>query len=115
MGTIIELPWPPSINHYWRHTKNGHYISSEGQSYRKIVYFACHRLQGLISKESRLRMSIEAYPPDKRRRDLDNILKALLDSLEHAGVYDDDSQIDFISILRKPELDNKIILAIQVI
>ena len=40
--------------------------------------------------------------PDKRRRDLDNLLKATLDSLTHAGVWSDDSQIDALSIRRFP-------------
>ena len=30
---------------------------------------------------------------DRRRRDIDNIAKALLDALQHGGVYIDDSQI----------------------
>ena len=45
-------------------------------------------------------MTILAKPPDRRRRDLDNILKALLDSIVHAGVIEDDSQIDEIQITR---------------
>ena len=34
------------------------------------------------------------------KRDLDNILKSLLDSLDHAGVFDDDEQIDELHVLR---------------
>jgi crossover junction endodeoxyribonuclease RusA len=43
-------------------------------------------------------MSVHA--PDRRRRDLDNVLKSTLDSLTHAGVWDDDSQIDQLSVER---------------
>ncbi|PZY00454.1 hypothetical protein DIV31_27385 [Escherichia coli] len=39
-------------------------------------------------------------PPDKRRRDLDNILKAPLDVLTHAGLLIDDEQFDEINIVR---------------
>jgi len=41
----------------------------------------------------RLRVEIEVYPPDRRRRDIDNVQKALLDALEHGGAYRDDSQL----------------------
>lgn len=38
--------------------------------------------------------------PDNRRRDAVNLLKAPLDALAHAGVYEDDSQIVELSIRR---------------
>ncbi|EEZ1412598.1 RusA family crossover junction endodeoxyribonuclease, partial [Escherichia coli] len=37
---------------------------------------------------------------DKRRRDLDNFLKAPLDALTHAGMLMDDEQFDEINIVR---------------
>ncbi|AKC12291.1 TPA: RusA family crossover junction endodeoxyribonuclease [Escherichia coli] len=44
------------------------------------------------------------YPPTVntywRRRDLDNILKAPLDALTHAGLLIDDEQFDEINIVR---------------
>ena len=43
---------------------------------------------------------MDAYPPDRRRRDLDNLLKCTQDSLAHAGVYEDDSQIDVLVVVR---------------
>ena len=46
---------------------------------------------------------MDAFPPDRRRRDLDNLQKPLLDALQHAGVYEDDSQIDLL-VSRRREL-----------
>lgn len=45
---------------------------------------------------------IAAYPPDRCKRDLDNIQKALFDALgkKAANIYNDDSQIDFFSVKR---------------
>ncbi len=48
----------------------------------------------------RVSVSITVHPPDRRRRDLDNLLKGPLDALEHAGVYLDDGQIDRLEIER---------------
>jgi crossover junction endodeoxyribonuclease RusA len=45
-------------------------------------------------------IAILAAPPDKRKRDLDNVLKALLDSLTHCGVWTDDSQVAELVIRR---------------
>lgn len=44
------------------------------------------------------------YPPDNRKRDLDNALKVLLDSFERAGVYENDSQIKEIHATMMPAL-----------
>ncbi len=48
---------------------------------------------GLPKLKGRLTLTATFHPPDNRRRDLDNLMKLLQDSLQHAGLYDDDSQI----------------------
>ena len=90
----ITLPWPPSINHYWKRSKNGMmHISAEGIAFREAVHWQVLKQCPLKSLEGDLSVDIEAFMPDRRRRDLDNILKALLDAITHAGVWLDDSQI----------------------
>jgi crossover junction endodeoxyribonuclease RusA len=102
---IIQLPWPPSVNHYWRMFKHRMIISKAGREYRKEVRSTYGVLSGQAFKEhDRLDVVIEAYPPDRRRRDLDNVLKAILDGMGYQGacIYPDDSQIDRLTIIRKP-------------
>jgi crossover junction endodeoxyribonuclease RusA len=61
-----------------------------------------------------LALFIDAYPPDRRRRDLDNIQKAILDSLEKAGAYNDDSQIDLLIVSRQRSIPGgAIIITLQ--
>jgi crossover junction endodeoxyribonuclease RusA len=98
----IELPWSPTVNTYWRTARGRTYISAKGKAYREEVIARVQALDLPKPLEGRLTVHIWAYPPDKRRRDLDNLLKALLDALEHAGMYLDDNQIDDLRIERRP-------------
>lgn len=79
-------------------------ISNEGRAYRKTVAILCANLEP-FSPDTRLRVSIKAHPPDRRRRDLDNLLKATLDALEgHA--FADDSQVDDLRVVRHHRTDD---------
>lgn len=97
----FELPYPPSVNHYWRRVGNATLISRGGRRFRKEVCAKLARMQGK-RMDGRLAVRILVCPPDARRRDLDNIQKALLDALEHGGVYSDDGQIDCLFVERGP-------------
>ncbi len=96
---VLTLPYPPSVNHYWRRVGARTLISREGRRYRTDVC-ALLAAGGGAPLRGRLALRIEVCPPDRRRRDLDNVQKAVFDSLQHAGVYEDDSQIDRIEIDR---------------
>ncbi len=94
---ILCLPWPPSVNRYWRSVGGKVLISREGREYRKAVVRKVSQLKPLTGP---LKVTLLARPPDRRRRDMDNLMKATLDSLAHANVYEDDSQIDDLRIKR---------------
>jgi len=98
----LTLPYPPSVNHYWRMARGRFYISPEGRAYRDAVILMLLHMpdRRAFSKSARLKVSISLHPPDRRRRDLDNALKAILDALQYAGVYADDCQIDDLHIVR---------------
>ena len=97
----FELPWPPSINHYYRRVGFRTLISREGRRYRRevVARLAARRVRPM---RGRPKVVVHVFPPDRRRRDLDNLQKALWDALEHAGVFLDDSQIDDLRIKRGP-------------
>jgi len=94
---VLTLPYPPSVNHYWRRVGPRTLISRKGRAFRRDV---CTLLAGGGPRKppagGTIALRMDAFPPDRRRRDLDNIAKATLDALEHAGVYEDDSQIDLL-------------------
>lgn len=103
---VLSLPWPPSVNHYWLSLRKGPMagrviISTEGKNYRKAVAAAV--LEQRVPTRmltGKLRLWIHVLPPNNIRRDLDNLPKAVLDSLTHAGVFEDDSDIDDLHITR---------------
>ena len=92
-GITLTMPWPPSVNRYWRTFQGRMIISAEGRSYRKAVADQVLIQRGAKHYAGKLRVQIEAFRPDNRRRDLDNLLKAVLDGCTHAGVWEDDSNI----------------------
>lgn len=99
----IELPHPPSVNTYWRIGHHGRmHISAQGVDYRRAVMEAVAGAGLRMGYSTPVTVHVVWYPPDNRRRDIDNVLKALLDALGAANVYEDDSQVHALSIERGP-------------
>src|SRR5262249_19038810 len=73
-----ELPYPPSLNHSWRHVGPRTLISRQGRVFRVKV---CSLLaaRGIRPLSGSLAVRIRVHPPDERRRDIDNLPKSLLD------------------------------------
>lgn len=101
----LILPYPPSVNSYWQANGHRRFISKEGVKFTKEVqeYVKLNHLKGFGDKK--VAVSVMIHPRSKRRFDLDNTLKAILDAMMKAGMYDDDSQIEFIEIARGEEVD----------
>jgi crossover junction endodeoxyribonuclease RusA len=88
----LELPYPPSVNHHFSIYRGRPILSKEVKAYRHLVR---QRLwsAGVKPMSGPLAVQVDAFPPDRRRRDIDNILKILLDALQHGNAFYDDSQI----------------------
>jgi crossover junction endodeoxyribonuclease RusA len=104
----LTLPWPVSINAYWKQrvmTVKGRpmsttYVSKEGKQFQKDVANALGNSR--VPHDGRLAVSIVLFQPDRRARDIDNVVKPLLDSLTVAKFWNDDSQIDELTVKRGP-------------
>lgn len=88
------------MNTYWRNFRGNTVLSKAGREFKQAVW-ACV-LEQKIPKfgDKRLEVTLWLYPRSKVVTDLDNRLKAVLDGLEEAGVYDNDGQIDILMIQR---------------
>lgn len=103
MRTIkLRLPWPPSVNHYYGHTRTGRvYLKEAGRLYRRKAAVEFARL-GWPRLEGPVRVHLILSPPDRRKRDIDNIRKAIYDAISdrkqkrmviHHGIISDDANI----------------------
>lgn len=99
----LILPFPPSVNTYWRHPNKGAFagkslISAAGRKFQSAACAAIVEQLRRLPKPTSAPASVEIvlFPPDNRIRDLDNYNKALFDALTHAGVWEDDSQVKII-------------------
>lgn len=100
----LTLPYPPSVNRYWRSVNGRVLIAAAGRRYRTDVELVMRMAGYRGVGPSPVNVAITVHVPDQRRRDIDNILKAPLDALTHAGLWDDDSQVEALSI-RKAGMD----------
>ncbi|MCA1178888.1 MULTISPECIES: RusA family crossover junction endodeoxyribonuclease [unclassified Pantoea] len=96
----ITLPWPPGNNHLFSVFRGRKIKSKKGREYTSAVTQQITESNQQYQLAGRLKVKILAYPPTRARRDLDNLFKAPLDSLTHAGVIADDSLIDDVRMVR---------------
>lgn len=85
----IELPYPPSVNHYLGRSQNGGVrVKNEVKAFNWQVKCAC---VGKPKFGRKVAMIVDVWFPDNRRRDMGNLDKCLMDALIKAGVIVDDA------------------------
>lgn len=96
MTITLQLPLPPSANRLWVRAQKGMRRSDE--------YVAWLLEAGWTAKAQRcgkvagpFKVSIHATRPDKRKRDIDNLIKPSLDLMEHLQIIEDDSDCQMVS------------------
>lgn len=89
-AVAFDLPYPPSANRLWR-SHNGRNIKS--REYRNWLGLALEAVSRAdpTPVAGPYKMTIIANRPDRRVRDLSNLLKAAEDAVVIAGVVEDDS------------------------
>jgi len=100
-SNVITLPWPPSINHYYVRTRRGVCLNPKAAAYRlEAGLRANQQVKECLTGE--VTVTIQLYRP-RKTTDIDNPLKAILDSLNGIA-FTDDGNITELHIYR---YDNK--------
>lgn len=111
----LELPWPPSVNGYWKPFRNRIIISKRGREYRKAVNDLMCSLN--LNNEqilNDLHLSMVLNPPTLRRYDIDNFNKGVFDALTHCGFWGDDEQVVSLSIKKGEKVkDGNVIISVH--
>lgn len=99
------IPYPPSLNKYWRTFKGRVYLSSEAKKYKSDVrkIFEASNVD-LLKEDKMVILHIDVYRP-RKIGDLDNTLKGILDSL-NGCLYVDDRQVVEIHARRFDDKEN---------
>ena len=95
---MIKLPYPPTVNNYYTIARGRKILSKKGRVYKAEAALKASMQSGPI--KGPYSVFIRARCPDRRRRDLDNIVKIILDSLVESGIITDDGDIDDLRITR---------------
>lgn len=99
----LTLPYPPSVNAYWRAFKGRILLSRDGRAYKTAAALVA-KTQGARILAGPVLVRVDVYRP-RRIGDLDNTLKATLDALRGIA-FEDDAQVESLSAIRHDDKKN---------
>lgn len=102
MRARFRFPMPPSVNSMYR-TVRGRPILSKG--YRAWREEATQAAQGVSydkAGSAPVSVFVRLYAASRRRYDIDNRAKSVLDLLQALEVFDDDSQVERLHLRKMP-------------
>jgi len=93
----FRIPYPPSTNRIWR---QGHGRMHKSQEYKDWLALAAWEMRAQLGPkrviDEPFKIVIRVNRPDRRKRDLDNLIKPILDLIAHYGLIENDSLCHWI-------------------
>lgn len=122
MTLTLTLPMPPTVNHLHTVARGRKIKSQRARDYSTDVawriaeHYRTHPNAWRPPGGTRLRVKARIYPENRRRADIDNYSKALLDSIFACWEDADDSQVDVLTLVREaPSDDPRAVVTIEAI
>lgn len=104
----FDMELPPSNNNFYTVSRGRKILSAAARMWRdSVVPKICRDLAMQqewvpICSPEQCMVTIHFTPPDRRRRDIDGVIKHALDAMTRAGVYEDDSLVSRLYVVRHP-------------
>lgn len=96
---------PPSINHLYGRTARGVYMRPEAATAKEEIGWEARAQYRGAPLSGELKVSLSLYWPDRRKHDIDNGLKFLLDAL--SGIlWVDDGQVVDLQVTKHYDREN---------
>ncbi len=95
----LTLPLPPTVNHYYGAVGRRRFLSKAGTKFRQEVVVAWLQAHGR-RLDGAIRVKVSLHAGNARKWDIDNRMKALLDAMQEAGVYENDHQVNDLHVVR---------------
>lgn len=103
----VKLPWVPSVNRMHSIGKGRPYRTKNTKEWiEKVQDLLGQPPENPVFPDERVYFTMEIYPPDKRRRDIDNLVKPCQDRFE-GHWFTNDNQIDLLLVERKQQDEAK--------
>lgn len=97
----LTVPFPPTLNHNVARNGKRYFRDKNYETFIELVGYEWRRVRPRIwNPQRRYAVDIRLFYDTKRRYDVDNRVKPLLDAFTKAGVWQDDSQVDEIRVVR---------------
>lgn len=109
---VLELPWPPKE---LSPNARVHFRvkAAAAKQYRETAYWLTQGM-ALLPDDSDITLHLEYYPPDNRKRDLDNMLsasKAAIDGIAD-GLGVNDQRFGFSLVRKEPAAKGKVVVRV---
>lgn len=91
---------PPSVNHYYGHRGHKVFITADGKQFRNRIREACAGKPKILGPVA---VCVRVHWRTRRKHDLDNVFKSLLDSVKDVLFEDDDKVVQIFAEKRVGE------------
>ncbi len=104
---------PPTVNQAYKKYRNRVVLSNRAKEFKRHVFDLLP--EGYNMLKGPVKLDITLYFKDRRKRDIDNYLKILLDSMKNVYFEDDDQIIELcVRKIIKHDVDKTIIVVSSV-